>query len=113
MADYWELFRKAKSYYKGLWRIRCPDLDDREIIFGRRGFDHFLKKNNGRRPIADQIRRFNLLFSIYEIVAGGLVYRDANCYMSLLYEMDDGSRVKLVLIEFRDGTIHFVSIYEM
>src|ERR1017187_8559179 len=78
MANYWKLYRKAKIFYFNLGKIKCPALNDKEIIFDWRGFRHFLHKSKGKRQIADQIRRYKLLFKMPSLIKSAIVlnYRD-------------------------------------
>jgi hypothetical protein len=68
MANYWKLYKEAKAFYFSFGKIRCPALNDEEIIFDWRGFRHFLHKGKGKRPLTDQIRRFKLFFRISELI---------------------------------------------
>ena len=70
MANYWKLYKKAKAFYFGIGKIKCPALGGEEITFDQRGFRHFLHKGSGKgkRPIVDQIRRFKLLTQIHFLI---------------------------------------------
>jgi hypothetical protein len=119
MANYWKLFKRARAFYFGLGKIKCPALNDEEIIYDRRGFNHFLLKSKGKRPIPDQIRRFKLLFRIHDLLkhaelAGGKEEHGATkktLLWSLLYTKND-ERINIVLLETGPGRRYFISIMD-
>ena len=115
MANYWKLYKKAKAFYFGLGKIKCPALDNQEIIFDWRGFRHFLHKKGGRRSIADQIRRFKLIVDIRSYVEHAVVRRcepsrNGVKLWSLVYIAQSES-VVLVVIE-ASNKYHFISIMD-
>jgi len=116
MANYWKLFKRAKAFYFSLGKVKCPALGGEEIIFDQRGFRHFMLKNKGKRPIPDQIRRFELLFKIFHLIGNTKItdHRDESdgrrktIFISLLCK-DSNTTVKVVVLD--DGSRkYFVSI---
>ena len=118
MAKYWKLYKKAKAFYFGLGKIKCPALRDEEIIFDWRGFRHFLHKKRRKRSVPDQIRRFKILFKIPDLINSAKIFdrrdmSDGNrktVFLSLLCK-DEDTTVKIVTLD--DGKDkYFISIMD-
>jgi hypothetical protein len=115
MANYWKLFKQAKAFYFNLGRIKCPALSSEEIIFDWRGFRHFLHRSKGKRPIADQIRRFKLLTQIRTIIEKAAVFnseegKDGAQFLSLVHKTETGSITIVVLKD--SNKYYFISIMD-
>jgi hypothetical protein len=118
MANYWKLFKKARAFYFSLGKIKCPAFNGEEIIFDQRGFKHFLFKSKGKRSIADQIRRFKLLFKIYDLIGNARLIGSREIFdpskkllWSLLYTKDD-EYIKMVVLENELNKKYFISIMD-
>jgi hypothetical protein len=117
MANYWKLFKKAKVFYFGLGKIKCPALGGEEITFDQRGFRHFLLKGRGKgkRPITDQIRRFKLLTRIYFLIENSSLLNggenDGDKLLSLSYGKDK-KEIKLVVLNDSKNKKYFISIMD-
>jgi hypothetical protein len=117
MANYWKLYKKAKAFYFGLGRIKCPSFNNDMVIFDQRGFKHFLLKSKGKRPIPDQIRRFKLLFRIHDLMRYALPTSSREGYSktrktilwSLLYTKNN-ERINIIVLETSPGKRYFISI---
>ena len=116
MANYWKLYKKAKAFYFGLGKIKCPALSDEEIIFDWRGFRHFLHKGRHNRSIADQIRRFKLLFRIKEVMDGAKIIssrdRKEKTALRPLFYRDGAKEVRIILLEDKSGKKYFISVMD-
>jgi hypothetical protein len=119
MANYWKLFKRAKAFYFGLGKIKCPALNGEEIIFDRRGFNHFLLKSKGKRSIPDQIRRFKLLFEIQDFIQHAELAKPTEerdivkktALQALLYS-GNGRRINMVVLKNALGKRYFISIMD-
>lgn len=113
MANYWKLFKKAKKFYFELKKVHCPALNA-DIIFDQRGFRHLLLKRRGQRPIADQIRRFRLLFKIPEFLEKATMIEKrkdgAQTAFTSLACAIKGEDVKMIVMQTKIGKIYFISI---
>lgn len=118
MADYWKLYKKAKAFYFRIGKIKCLALGNAEIVFDWRGFRHFLHKGRHKRPIADQIRRFKILFKINDLIRNAKILdrRDESdknikkVFLSLLCGNED-LIVKIVILD--DGRDkYFISVMD-
>ncbi len=116
MANYWKLYKKAKAFYFGLGKIKCPALNDEEIIFDRRGFRHFFHKGRHKRSVADQIRRFKLLFRIKEVMDGAKIIssrdRKEKTALRPLFYRDGAKEVRIILLEDKSGKKYFISVMD-
>jgi hypothetical protein len=119
MANYWKLFKRAKDFYFGLGKIKCPAFNDEEIIFDQRGFNHFLLKSKGKRPIPDQIRRFKLLFGMRDFIQHAELAKSTEEHdivnkttlQALLYSGND-KRINIVVPKNALGNRYFISIMD-
>jgi len=119
MANYWKLFKRAKAFYFSLGKIKCPAWNGEEIIFDRRGFNHFLLKSKGKRPIPDQIRRFKLLFGVKDFIQHAKLVKSAEehdmvkktALQALLYS-ENGKRINIVVLKNAMGKRYFISIMD-
>lgn len=68
MPSYYKILNKAEEEYFSIKSIVCPSLNNEVINFNRKGFRHFIRKNNKVRPIPDQIRRLKMIPKVIEIV---------------------------------------------
>jgi hypothetical protein len=116
MANYWKLYKKAKAFYFGLGKIKCPALNNEEIIFDWRGFRHFLHKGRHKRSVADQIRRFKLLFGIKKVIDEAKIIssRDEEGETALrpLFYKDDTMEIKIIILEDKLGKKYFISVMD-
>jgi hypothetical protein len=116
MANYWNLYKKAKAFYFGLGKIRCPALNNEEIVFDWRGFRHFLHKGRHNRSIADQIRRFKLLFRIKEMMDGAKIIssrdRKEKTALRPLFYRDGTKEVRIIILEDKSGKKYFISVMD-
>jgi hypothetical protein len=114
MANYWKLYKKAKTFYFGIGKIKCPALGGEEVIFDWRGFRHFLHKGRHKRLVRDQIRRFKLLFEIKKVISGANIVdcRDGEgktALQPLLYK-DDAKEIRIIVLRDKSGKKYFISI---
>jgi hypothetical protein len=117
MANYWKLFKRAKAFYFGLGKIKCPAFNGEEIIFDQRGFNHFLLKSKGKRPIPDQIRRFKLLFGVQDFIQHAELAKSTEehdmvkktAFQVLLYSRND-KHINIVVLKNALGKRYFISI---
>ena len=115
MANYWKLYKKAKAFYFSLGKIKCPALNDEEIIFDWRGFRHFFHKGRHKRSVADQIRRFKLLFGIRKVISGAkIIYHKDEEEMSLqpMFYKDGNDEIKIIILKDELGKKYFISIMD-
>ena len=117
MSNYRKLYKKAKDFYFGLGKIRCPALDDEEIIFDWRGFRHFLNKDKGRRPIADQIQRFKLLNRIRFLINNSklLSTNEKEENGTVLFSLSHGEgkeEIKVIILNDAQNKKYFISIMD-
>ena len=118
MANYWKLYKKAKAFYFSLGKIKCPALNDEEIIFDWRGFRHFLHKERRKRSVPDQIRRFKILFKMPDLIKSAKILdrRDKSdenrktVFLSLLCK-DEDTIVKIVTLDDSHNK-YFISIMD-
>lgn len=113
MANYWKLYKKAKAFYFGLGKIKCPALNNEEIIFDWLGFRHFLRKKGKDRPVADRIRRFMLFGRIATILEKVVILecKDQNdgTRMWSLIDRTEIESITIVVLEKSDK-YYFISI---
>ena len=116
MANYWKLYKKIKAFYFSIGKIKCPALDDAEIIFDRRGFRHLLYKKKVKRMHSDQIRRFKLFENIHFLVRNSkLLDRKEEKGESTLLSLscgDGANEIKMVVLNDVQNKKHFISIMD-
>jgi hypothetical protein len=113
MANYWKLYKKAKAFYFNIGKIKCPALDNAEIIFDWRGFRHFLHKGRHKRSMPDQIRRFGLLFIIKKVIESAEVTNRREEGGTIFHELvsrNDAKSVRFVVLEHKSSKKYFISI---
>lgn len=112
MANYWKLYKRAKTFYFSIEKVKCPALNGEEIIFDWRGFRHFLHKGRGKRSIPDQIRRFKLLFEIGNLIKNSELSNDQYTETPFLplFCKDKNEIIKIVTMRDNSGKRFFISI---
>jgi hypothetical protein len=116
MANYRKLYEKAKKFYYSLGSIPCPALNGEEIIFDWRGFRHFMRKGRHKRPVADQIRRFKLLFGIKRTISDAKIIsrkdgEKENNLQPMLYK-DGNTEIRVIILKGKSGKKYFISIMD-
>ena len=117
MANYWKLYKKAKAFYFGIGKIKCPALGGEEIMFDQRGFRHFLHKGSGKgkRSIVDQIRRFKLLTQIHFLIENSRLSNGGEKGGNTLLSLSHGEgkeEVKIVVLNDSKNKKYFISIMD-
>jgi hypothetical protein len=122
MANYWKLYKKIEAFYFGLGKIRCPALNNQEVVFGRLGFRHFTRNKNGIRPISDQIRRLRFFHDhVIELVSSkdteaAFSSKGEKCdnihFYTLTKKINGELFIKATIRKNNLGIFHFLSIME-
>lgn len=66
--DFKYFIKVSKEAYKRIGTVKCPALNNEEIIFNQKGFRHLIMKSGKYRTKKEQIRRLNLLNDVIEVI---------------------------------------------
>jgi len=122
--------KKAKKIYSKIGRIKCPALSNEYISFGRRGFNHLIRKGRIPRPRNEQKRRFVLLPYIEKIVKnpkakilyeqraikykanrhGETILIESTASFWAFAERVKSCKISVVIIQLDNGVKHFLSV---
>jgi hypothetical protein len=116
---YLALMTATRKAYRAVGRVFCPALND-QVYFDDAGWRHLLYKDRGRRPIADQIRRFKLLNRAVKVISEADVESESRttksngqvrCFWPL--EMGDEDLLITVIVrQINHGRKHFYSVMD-
>jgi hypothetical protein len=118
---------KARSSYKKIGNIYCPDLQDK-VTFSSVGFKHLIWKGNAARLKTDQQRRFKLIPVAAEILKkpGTLVANEDRTFQKTKNKgiisktahfwafegKHEEKTVRVIVRQFEGGQKHFFSVFE-
>ena len=116
--NYRETKRNARSFYSNMKNIPPPELDD-TIYFNNIGFRHLIWKGGKHRSKREQVRRFQLLYSVEKIISNpdATFLRKVKWHDSvrsvfwIFKESIDGKTVTVVIRRVGNGRRHFFSVY--
>lgn len=106
-------YRKAKdrayNFYRSIDCVSCAALSGEKVYFDDRGFRHLVFKGNKRRPISEQVYRFNLMKIVPTAISksSDITYYEGETakFWSIKYK-----KIKVVVRQLRGGRKHFFSV---
>jgi hypothetical protein len=113
--EYEKKYDEARKFYWSIKYIICPDLDGEKIIFNGIGWRHLVFKNGKTRSIDVQLKRFQFLYSVKEVVLNGKIieYREEieNGRLAKFWKIEY-LKVRVLVRQFHDRSKHFFSIMD-
>jgi hypothetical protein len=122
---------EAKLFYSKFVSISCPGLKNETVFFNAAGMRHLIRKGSAVRSAKDQIRRFNLLKYVIEIIcnpdavifhrtettqkgtgAGKGIFIERKVDFWSFAEIKDDKVVTVIIRQFPNGPKHFFSIMD-
>lgn len=130
--DYIQARLKAKEFYKKIGRVMCPALGE-YISFNNVGFNHIMRKDGVMRSMTEQVRRFELLPYVEDIIKdprakkanieyreepmkvlvnrkGVMVLQESVAYFWTFNKTVNGWDIQVVTRKLNKGNKHFFSV---
>lgn len=106
-------YKKAKDraydFYRSIDCVSCTVMDGEKVYFDDRGFRHLVFKGNKRRPISEQIYRFNLMKIVPTAISksSDITYHEGETakFWSIKFK-----KIKVIVRQLRGGRKHFFSV---
>lgn len=108
----------AERYYKSIGEVICAALGNQKVVFQNRGFKHLIYKDKKFRPVPEQLRRFDALYKVEEIILTAKYvdeYRveekgPAQVFFWAFDRRINEESIRVVLRRIGDGPVHFFSV---
>lgn len=115
-----DAIERYEMLYRGIKNLPCVYFEGELISFNRRGLNHILRKGRKLRPVAEQLRRIELIPYCKDILSGK--YYDVECrilnkstinealFWGFKYKSGN-KNIKLIIRQLKTGPKHFFSIF--
>ena len=122
---------KAQKIYKGIGIVKSPALNNEEVVFNRKGFNHLIRKGRAIRAKNEQKERLRLIPYIEEVVTnpealvaytettveeivnrrGLKVLKKSKGRFWNFFKQVDDCVVRVTIRQLNDGNKHFFSVW--
>ena len=109
--------KRTRIYYRSIEKVFCHALN-KNVYFDDAGWRHFLYQRKGRRPIADQLRRFRLLSHAPNVLSDSPIasYRkfgsEKIVHLWSFVSLRNKTTIRVVVRQINDGRAHYLSVMD-
>jgi hypothetical protein len=109
--------KRTRIHYRSIGKIFCRALN-KHVYFDDAGWRHFLYQKKGRRPVADQLRRFHLLSLAPNILSNSPIasYRkfgsEKIVHLWSFVSLRNKTTIRVVVRQINDGRAHYLSVMD-
>lgn len=116
-----QLIKRAELDYKKIKSVKCPALNNDDIVFNNHGFNHIIRKGKVTRALNIQVERMNLIKFVPEILINSknfsshrksIDFNGSVAYFWCFKDKIGDKNLKLIVRQIGNGVKHFFSIFQ-